>query len=47
MVIDVRQDGADLVVRGIAPISNRDATGVERADAHGIRVRSMRYRHDH
>jgi len=47
MVIDVRHDGADLVVRGIAPISNRDAGGVERADAHGIRVRSTRPRRDH
>jgi hypothetical protein len=27
------------VVEGIVPISNRDAGGVERADAHGIRVR--------
>lgn len=26
-------------VRGLIPISNRDAAGVERADAHGIRVR--------
>jgi hypothetical protein len=47
MVIEVRRGGTDLVVRGLAPITNRDATGVERADAHGIRVRSKRHQHGH
>jgi hypothetical protein len=46
MVIEVRRGGADLVVRGIAPITNVDAGGVERADAHGIRVR-LRTPHPH
>lgn len=45
MVVEVRRGGADLVVRGIAPITNRDAGGVERADAHGIRVRPKHQRH--
>ena len=45
MVVEVRRDGADLVVRGIAPITNADAAGIERADAHGIRVRLKRKHH--
>jgi hypothetical protein len=28
-------------VRGLAPVSNVDAGGVERADPHGIRVRRI------
>ncbi len=39
MVIQVRQGGSDLVVRGVAPISNVDSGGVQRADAHAIAVR--------
>jgi hypothetical protein len=39
MVIQVRQGGEDPVVRAIAPISNIDAGGVQRADAHAIAVR--------
>ncbi len=29
----------DIAVRGLAPINNIDAGGVQRADGHGIRVR--------
>lgn len=39
MVIEVLQDGRSLAVRGIARISNVDASGVQRADGHGVRVR--------
>jgi hypothetical protein len=45
MVIEVRRDGRDMVVRGLAPISNVDAGGVQRADAHGIRVRRTHRHH--
>jgi DNA-binding beta-propeller fold protein YncE len=45
MVIEVRRDGADMVVRGRAPITNPDAGGIERADAHGISVRLKRKHH--
>ena len=38
-VIAVRQGGASGVLMGIVPIHNIDASGIERADAHGIRVR--------
>jgi len=38
-VIELLQDGRDLAVRGLAPINNIDAGGVQRADGHGIRVR--------
>jgi hypothetical protein len=41
LVLELLQDGRDVVVRGLAPISNIDAGGVERADGHGIRVRSV------
>ncbi len=41
LVIELLQDGRDLVVRGLAPISNLDGLGVERADGHGIAVRSL------
>lgn len=39
LVIEVLQDGRGLAVRGLAPISNRDAAGIERADGHGVRSR--------
>ena len=38
-VIAVRQGGASGVLMSIVPIHNIDASGIERADAHGIRVR--------
>jgi hypothetical protein len=41
LVLELLQDGRDVAVRGIAPISNIDAGGVERADGHGIRVRRV------
>lgn len=39
LVIEVLQDGRSLAVRGLAPISNRDAAGIERADGHGVQWR--------
>lgn len=39
LVIELLQDGRDVAVRGLAPINNIDAGGVQRADGHGIRVR--------
>jgi hypothetical protein len=39
LVVELLQDGRDIAVRGLAPISNIDAGGVQRADGHGIRVR--------
>jgi hypothetical protein len=41
MVIRVTQGGASGRVTAVLPISNRDAGGVERADAHGIRSRML------
>jgi hypothetical protein len=41
MVVRVTHGGSAGVVKGIVPISNRDAQGIERADAHGIRVRRI------
>jgi hypothetical protein len=41
LVLELRGDGRDVVVRGLAPITNLDAGGVERADGHGIRVRPL------
>jgi hypothetical protein len=38
-VIQVEQGGKWGVLKSIIPISNIDTSGVERADAHGIRVR--------
>jgi hypothetical protein len=38
-VIQVTAGGLDGFVKTITPISNRDAAGVERADAHGIALR--------
>ena len=39
MIIRVFESGSDGRVEGLVRISNRDAAGVERADAHGIRSR--------
>lgn len=39
LVVELLEDGRTGAVRGIARITNVDAAGVERADAHGIRVR--------
>jgi hypothetical protein len=39
LVLELLQDGRDVVVRGLAPISNIDALGIQRADGHGVRVR--------
>jgi hypothetical protein len=41
MAIELLRDGRFGAVRGLARISNVDATGVERADAHGVRVRKL------
>lgn len=41
LVVELEKDGRTGEVRGLVPISNADATGVERADAHGIRVRPV------
>lgn len=38
-VVQVLRDGRNGFVKAIAPISNVDAAGVERADAHGIALR--------
>ena len=38
-VIQVTQGGKSGVLKSVVPISNLDSGGVERADAHGIRVR--------
>ena len=38
-VVQVQQGGLTGFVKAIAPISNVDAAGVERADAHGIALR--------
>jgi hypothetical protein len=48
MVLEVLLDGRFGAVRGIARIDNTDAAGVQRADAHGIRVRRLAHHgHDH
>lgn len=39
LVMKLKSGGRQMQVRGLVPITNRDAAGVERADAHGIRVR--------
>ncbi|WP_438029185.1 hypothetical protein [Sorangium sp. So ce233] len=41
LVIELLHHGQDMAVRGLAPISNIDAGGVQRADGHGIRVRRV------
>jgi len=38
-VIEVKEHGAHGVLKSVVPIHNIDAGGIERADAHGIRVR--------
>jgi hypothetical protein len=39
LVMKLTSDGRGMNVRGLVPITNVDANGVERADAHAIRVR--------
>lgn len=39
LVMKLKTEGRDLDIRGLVPISNLDSGGVQRADAHGIRVR--------
>ena len=39
LIVRVFESGSDGRVEGLVRISNRDAAGVERADAHGIRMR--------
>jgi len=41
-VVQVEEGGARGFLKAVVPISNVDAAGVERADAHGIRVRNPR-----
>lgn len=41
LVIELLQDGRDIAVRGLAPITNLDSAGVQRADGHGIAVRNL------
>ena len=41
LVLELLKQGRTGAVRGIAPITNKDAGGIERADAHGIRVRKL------
>ena len=45
LVLEILKDGRDVAVRGLAPISNIDSAGVERADGHGIRVRRVNCTH--
>ena len=40
LVVQLTNQGLSGEVRGLVPITNPDASGVERADAHAIRVRS-------
>ncbi|MEV0381464.1 hypothetical protein [Nonomuraea sp. NPDC050643] len=42
LVVRMTADGRTGQVRGLIPITNVDATGTERADAHGIRIRRVR-----
>jgi hypothetical protein len=39
LIVRLNEAGNNGVIRGLVPITNVDAGGVERADAHGIRVR--------
>jgi hypothetical protein len=41
LVLELLLDGRDLAVRGLAPITNPDGSGIERADAHGVAVRRV------
>jgi len=47
LVVEVLKGGKSAAVRGLAPITNVDGAGVERADAHGIRVRLIGKKHGH
>ncbi|WP_277128264.1 hypothetical protein [Chlorogloeopsis fritschii] len=38
-IVEVTEGGKSGMMKGIVPISNIDSSNVERADAHGIRVR--------
>jgi hypothetical protein len=40
LVLNLTEGGRNAVMKALVPISNLDAGGVERADAHGIRVRA-------
>ncbi|MFI7707772.1 hypothetical protein [Nonomuraea sp. NPDC049480] len=42
LIVRMTDEGRAGQVRGLIPITNVDAAGVERADAHGIRVRRVR-----
>ncbi|MDF5752478.1 hypothetical protein [Spongiactinospora sp. TRM90649] len=42
LIIEVTAGGRSGKVRGLVPISNVDAGGVQRADGHGIRLRRLR-----
>ncbi|MGP4104498.1 hypothetical protein [Nonomuraea sp. KM90] len=42
LIVRMTDEGRGGQVRGLIPISNVDAAGAERADAHGIRVRNLR-----
>lgn len=46
LTMEVLKNG-DLKVAGLAPITNVDSTGVQRADGHGIRVRLITKKHSH
>jgi hypothetical protein len=41
-VVEVQEGGRRGFLKAVVPISNRDATGTERADPHGLRVRNPR-----
>jgi hypothetical protein len=41
-VVQIEKGGARGFLKAVVPISNRDAAGIEHADAHGIRVRNPR-----
>ncbi|MCG5215993.1 beta-propeller fold lactonase family protein [Streptosporangium soli] len=41
LIIKVTQGGRSGEVAGLLPITNLDATGIERADSHGIRLRPL------
>ena len=41
-IVQVQDGGRSGTLKAVAPISNVDANGIERADAHGIRVRNPR-----
>jgi hypothetical protein len=41
-VLKITQSGRSGVFEAIAPMSNKDANGVERADAHALWVRNVK-----